>query len=87
MSNFFTDRFDALAVALDRRIDNELNAEFQPSPGSAQSGDVYVKTEESERGRTKQAGTGARVVSAIPNSILFGGIALAGAAVVWRLVK
>lgn len=85
--SFLQDRFDALARALDRRIDNELNAEFMPSPQQMQSGEVTVTTSDDERGITKAAGTGGRFIPQVPNSILYVGIAAIGAVIAWQVVK
>lgn len=87
MSNFLSDRFDALAAAIDRRIDNELNAEYQPAPSHTADAGIVTKDDPSEIGRAKLAGTGGRIVPMIPNSVIYAGVAAAFGFVVWKVVR
>jgi len=86
--SFLTDRWDQLVDSVDRRIDNELNAEFMPSPtGVGHSDEITIKTAENETGSAKAAGTGGRYVSAIPNAALFAGLAVVGGLIAFKVLK
>lgn len=83
MSDFFSDRLDAFGDALDRRIDNEIAGEPMPVPYNADNNTNYVKD---ENGTTKVAGTGGRIINAVPNGVVYGGLALIGGVVLWKVL-
>lgn len=60
---------DSATVSISRRIDNELNDDFLPSPANATSEAPVVKTGTNGSGFAKTAGTGAQWVSGIPNTV------------------
>ena len=59
--------------SVSRRIDNELNSDFLPSPSQATGEAPVVKTAENELGRAKFAGTGGSMVDCVPSAFCFGG--------------
>lgn len=84
--NFLGERVDSLGVALDRRIDNELNDDFLPSPGNATPTDqTIVKTSDNQTGVSKIAGSGDSWVPGIDNKILIVGGVVALGALFWMI--
>ena len=78
MSDFsFSGAFDDLAGgltdSLSRRIDNELNSDYLPSPQQATREAPVVKTADNELGRAKFAGTGGGFVDNVPTAVWIGG--------------
>lgn len=74
-----TQLFSGTVTSLSRRIDNELNSDFLPSPLSSTRETPVVRTSESNpRGVAKTAGTGPSLLPAInTNTALLAGSALA----------
>lgn len=69
--------FDQLAGGLtdsvSRRIDNELNSDYLPSPQQATREAPVIKTADNELGRAKFAGTGGSAIDSVPMAVWIGG--------------
>lgn len=72
---------------LNRAIDNELKQEYMPSPESPKDDGVTIKTTNDETGVAKKAGTGARIVPAVPNAVVYGVGAIATLGIAYIIFK
>ena len=74
-------------VSVSRRIDNELNSDFYPSPDSGKTEGQTVTTASNKTGSTKEAGTGATIINGVPNAAVFGVGALGLGLIIFLAVK
>jgi len=74
MSDFWDSLIDNAGASLSRKIDNELNSDYLPSPNQVLPArqTPVVKTAENETGRAKFAGTGASG-GGVPTAVYVGG--------------
>ena len=82
MADFWDSLIDNAGASLSRKIDNELNSDYLPSPNQVQPArqTPVVKTAENETGRAKFAGTGSSgVIGGVSNTVLIvSGVAVVG---------
>lgn len=84
-----TSLFDQSVVSLSRRIDNELNSDFMPSPAQATGESPVVKINDNNPNSiAKVAGTGNSFLAGVNKSTLAigGGVVIAGV-VAWLALR